>query len=104
VGSLLSAVTVTYRDFKHVLPFMMQLWLFATPSIYFQAKGAFVGRGRTMMLLNPAYGLVTNFRAALLGGAFDPLALASAGVISLGLLLVGCLYFRRAERFFPDII
>jgi lipopolysaccharide transport system permease protein len=104
VGTLLSSLTVAYRDFRHVLPFLMQIWMFATPSVYLQAQGALGPRAQRVMLFNPAHGLITNFRVAVLGGTFDLGALMSATIISFALLLIGCLYFRRVERTFVDVI
>jgi homopolymeric O-antigen transport system permease protein len=104
VGTLLSALTVAYRDFRYVVPFMIQLWMFATPTIYLQADAAVGPRGRLLLPLNPAYGLIANFRSAMLGEAFDYYALAVSGAVSLIMLLGGCLYFRRVERGFADII
>jgi lipopolysaccharide transport system permease protein len=104
VGNLLSALTVAYRDFNNALPFMTQLWMFATPGIYLQAQNVFSARVRSLVRLNPVQGLVVNFRAAVLGGSFDLPSLTTAAVISLGLLLIGCLCFRRMERTFADII
>jgi lipopolysaccharide transport system permease protein len=103
-GTLLAALTVAYRDFRHAVPFMIQLWMFATPSIYMQADGVVGPRGQALLPLNPAYGLIVNFRAATLGGPFDYYALAVSGMVSLTCLLAGCLYFRRVERSFADII
>ena len=57
-----------------------------------------------MLRLNPVHGLIVNFRAAVLDQPFEPVALGTALAISLGLLLFGCLYFRRVERQFADII
>jgi lipopolysaccharide transport system permease protein len=54
--------------------------------------------------LNPAYGLIANFRQAVLGGPLDWYALAVSGAVSVGLLFVGCFYFRRVERSFADVI
>lgn len=62
VGVLLSALTVAYRDFRHVVPFMVQFWMFATPCIYLQQEGAVGPRGQLLLPLNPAYGLIINFR------------------------------------------
>jgi lipopolysaccharide transport system permease protein len=104
VGTLLSALTVAYRDFRYVVPFMVQLWMFATPAIYMQADDVVGERWRPLLPLNPAYGLIVNFRAAMLGSDFDWYALAVSGAVSVALLLVGCLYFRRVERSFADII
>jgi lipopolysaccharide transport system permease protein len=104
VGTLLAALTVAYRDFRYVLTFLVQLWMFATPSIYLNAGEVVGPRGQALLPLNPAYGLILNFRQAVLGGPLDLYALAVSSAVSLGLLLVGCLYFRRVERSFADII
>lgn len=104
VGVLLSALTVAYRDFRHVVPFMVQFWMFATPCIYLQQEGAVGPRGRLLLPLNPAYGLISNFRATVLGGPFDLYSLAVSTAVSLAVLLIGCLYFRRVENRFADII
>jgi lipopolysaccharide transport system permease protein len=104
VGIFLSALTVAYRDFRFVVPFMVQLWMFATPIIYLQAETVVGPRARALLPLNPAYGLIANFRAAVLGTDFDLYALAISCTVGLGLLLVGCLYFRRVEKSFADII
>jgi lipopolysaccharide transport system permease protein len=104
VGTLLSALTVAYRDFRHVVPFMVQLWMFATPSIYMQAGSDTDSRLGYFLPLNPAYGLIANFRQAMLGGEIEVYSLAVSGAVSVLILLVGCLYFRRVERDFADII
>jgi lipopolysaccharide transport system permease protein len=104
VGTLLSALTVAYRDFRHVVPFMVQLWMFATPSIYMQASSDTGTRLGYFLPLNPAYGLIANFRQAMLGGAIESYSLAVSGAVSAILLVLGCLYFRRVERDFADIV
>jgi lipopolysaccharide transport system permease protein len=103
VGILLSALTVAYRDFRHVVPFMVQIWMFATPTIYLQTQ-TLGPRSRTWLPLNPAYGLIGNFRQALLGGDLDFYSLAVSSAVSVAFLIVGCIYFRRVERSFADII
>jgi lipopolysaccharide transport system permease protein len=104
VGTLLSALTVAYRDFRYVVPFLVQLWMFATPAVYMQAGAMFGPNAALLLPLNPAHGLIANFRAAALGGDFDLYSLAVSSGVSLGLLALGCLYFRRVERSFADII
>jgi lipopolysaccharide transport system permease protein len=104
VGTLLAALTVAYRDFRYVVPFGVQLWMFATPCIYLDAAEAVGPRGQLVLPLNPAYGLILNFRQSVLGGPLDLYALTVSAAVSVGLLLVGCLYFRRVERGFADII
>jgi lipopolysaccharide transport system permease protein len=100
IGTLLAALNVAYRDFKHVVPFLTQLWMFATPTVYLQPESS----SRMILYLNPMAALIAAFRAAVLGGPvpWGPLAGASAFVAVA--LVIGCLYFRRTERSFADII
>jgi lipopolysaccharide transport system permease protein len=103
IGTLLSALTVAYRDFRYVVPFAVQLGLFVTTSIY--RTGEHSPTVEYLMPLNPAYGLIANFRLAVLGGGpIDVYSLVVSLSVSIVLLLAGCLYFRRVERGFADII
>jgi lipopolysaccharide transport system permease protein len=104
VSTLLSALTVAYRDFRYVIPFGTQLWMFATPCIYLNADKVVGPRSQLLLPLNPAYGLILNFRQAVLGGSLDWYALTISAVVSVALFLLGCFYFRRVERGFADII
>ncbi|MFO0811531.1 MAG: ABC transporter permease [Gemmataceae bacterium] len=103
-GILLAGLTVAFRDFRHVVPFLLQFGMFATPCIYLNADDVVGPLGRTLLPLNPAYGLILNFRRSLLGGPFDWYALSVSAGVSLVLLVLGSLYFRRIERQFADII
>ena len=104
VGTLLSALTVAYRDFRYVVPFGVQLWMFATPTIYMPIHGIVGPMGQSLLPLNPAYGLIYNFRQTMLGGDLDWYSLLVSGAVSMGLLMLGCMYFRRVERSFADIV
>jgi lipopolysaccharide transport system permease protein len=104
VGALLSALTVSYRDFRHVVPFLVQFWMFATPCIYLQKEVGYSSPVRLLLSLNPAYGLIGNFRAALLGMPLDFPALAVSGLVSVSLLFFGCMGFRQMEGSFADVI
>jgi lipopolysaccharide transport system permease protein len=104
VGVFLSALTVAYRDFRHVVPFLVQFWMFATPSIYMQDNSGVGPVLRYLLPFNPAYGLIASFRQSLLGGAIDAYSLAVSGTVSVFVLALGCIYFRRVERVFADII
>jgi lipopolysaccharide transport system permease protein len=104
VGTLLSALTVTYRDLRYILPFAVQLWMFATPTIYLLADAVVSPRWQPLLPLNPAYGLIYNFRQAVLGGPFDWYAFAVSAGVGVALLVFGCMYFRRAEKGFADAI
>jgi lipopolysaccharide transport system permease protein len=103
VGTLLAALTVAYRDFRHAVPFMVQLWMWSTPSIYLPATKLGPVSG-WIMPLNPAYGLIENFRLAMLNEPLQWYSLGVSSAVSVVLLLAGCLYFRRVERSFADII
>ena len=97
-------LTVAYRDFRHVVPFLVQVWMFATACIYLEADAVVGPRWQAVLPLNPAYGLVSNFRQAVTGRPLDLYALGVSGAVSVALLVVGCVYFRRVERSFADII
>jgi lipopolysaccharide transport system permease protein len=104
-GILLAALTVAFRDFRHVVPFMLQFGLFATPAIFLQDRSALGPRTQALLpLLNPVQGVVVNFRATVLGGPLDWQAWACSAVWGLALLAAGSVYFRRVERRFADII
>lgn len=103
-GALFSALTVAYRDFRYVVPFTVQLWMFATPCVYLPLEAYSGTRWSTLLPLNPAFGLVLNFRAALTGRPFDWPALAISGAVAVAILVVGALYFRRVERSFADVV
>jgi lipopolysaccharide transport system permease protein len=104
VGTLLSALTVAYRDFRYAVPFLVQFWMFATPCIYMQTSVSPNPNLIRLLPLNPAYGLIANLRQAMLGGPIDAYSLTISTAVSALLLVVGCLYFRRVERDFADII
>ena len=103
VGVLLSALVVAQRDFKYLLSFGTQVWMFATPCIYL-APERLGPRGQSILPLNPAYGLITNFRSAILGTPFDWYAFTISGLVAVILLFIGLTYFRRVERSFADVI
>ena len=103
VGLWLSALNVQYRDVRYVVPFVTQLWLFATPIAY--PSSLLAEPWRTVYGLNPMAGVVEGFRWALLGTNGLPLSLVlmSSGTALL-LLVSGLFYFRRMERTFADTV
>lgn len=102
VGTFLSALTVAYRDFRYVVPFMAQFWMFATPVVY---PASLVPEGwRWLLYLNPMAGLIEGFRSAFLARPFDVPALAISLGVALVLFLGGVAYFEKVERRFADII
>jgi lipopolysaccharide transport system permease protein len=106
VGTLLAALTVAYRDVRFLMTFAVQLWMLATPTIYLPAD-QLGPRAQTVLPLNPAFGLIHAFRQVVLEGGLNEYGWYAFGVssgVSLVLLVGGCLYFRRVERNFADII
>jgi lipopolysaccharide transport system permease protein len=104
VGTMLAALNVSYRDFRYVIPFLLQLWMFATPSIYMQANAPRGGALGVALKLNPMTGLIEAFRASVLGGPIPWGALLMSSLCSAVLFVAGCLYFRKAEDKFADVI
>jgi lipopolysaccharide transport system permease protein len=105
VGTLLAALNVAYRDFRYVIPFLVQVWMFATPTVYMRPEDiGGGGLGELVLSLNPMTALVGAFRAACLGGPIDwgAVGLATLFVVAVG--AAGCLFFRRVEESFADII
>ncbi len=103
VGLWLSALSTQYRDMGHILPFLTQAWMFATPIIY---PSSLVPESlRVLYWLNPMVGVVDGFRWALLGTGSTPTAmLAMSAWITVTVLVSGLYYFRRMERTFADTV
>lgn len=102
VGLLIAALNVAYRDFRYVVPFMIQLWLFLTPVIY--PVSLVPPRWQWLLMLNPMTGLIGSYRAAVLGRPMPWEDLAAALVLGVVAFIVGALYFRATERTFADIV
>jgi lipopolysaccharide transport system permease protein len=99
----LSALNVRYRDIQHVVPFLVQLWLFATPIAY--PSSLLPERWRTAYALNPMVAVVEGFRSALLGTGSAPWSVLAVSTLAATVLLVtGAFFFRRVERNFADLI
>jgi len=100
---ILAALNVRFRDVRHVIPFGLQLWMFATPIIY--PLSYLPKEAQRLAMFNPMTGIVENFRTALLGGTeLDWRALAASLAVSTGVFCIGALYFHRAEKQFADVV
>jgi lipopolysaccharide transport system permease protein len=101
VSLWLSATNVQFRDVRYLVPFLMQLWLFATPVAY--PSSLVPEPWRILYAMNPMVGVVEGFRWALLNTspAPGPMVLVSS-IVALVLLVSGTLYFRRMEDTFAD--
>jgi lipopolysaccharide transport system permease protein len=102
-GLWFTALTVRYRDFRYIVPFILQVGLFVSP-VFFST--GVVPRWRSLLDLNPMTGVIDAFRWCLLsdGQPFDLHGIACSIIISLLLTLSGLWYFRRMERTFADVI
>jgi lipopolysaccharide transport system permease protein len=103
VGLWLSAMNVQFRDVRYAVPFLVQIWLFATPIAY--PSSLLSEPWRTVYGLNPMVGVVEGFRWALLGTntAPGPMILVSS-LAALVILITGAHYFRRMEKTFADVV
>jgi len=103
VGMLLAAVNVRYRDVKYVLPFLIQIWLFATPIIY--PVTIVPARFRPILALNPCWGMIDGFRACLFPGrTVNPGLIAVSITVAVTMFVIGVFYFLKAEKDFADVI
>lgn len=107
VGTFLSALNVRYRDVRYALPFLVQLWLFASPVAYSSdlVRDRFGPFWQTVYGLNPMAGVAEGFRWALLGEESPPPGmLLASGLITIVILIGAITYFRKTERTFADVI
>lgn len=102
VGTLLSALTTAYRDFRYVVPFLLQTWMFASPVAY--PTSIVPESWRWLFYLNPMTGLIEGFRASFLGQPFNVPALVTSAVVIAAVFVLAIAYFERLERRFADII
>jgi lipopolysaccharide transport system permease protein len=102
-GLWLSALNVQFRDVRYAVPFLTQLWMFATPIAY---PSSLLSAPWTLLYaLNPMVGVVEGFRWALLGTATAPgLCVVASSLVALALLIGGALYFRKMEKRFADMV
>jgi len=134
VGTLLAALTVSYRDFRFLIPFLVQIWLFATPVVY-MSENVFLEKDsanstsrhattlkdesaanpqekltrsnevmRLLVEANPMTGVVGFFRAAILSGSLPWKQLRNSALSITLVTIAGLLYFRKMEAHFSDVI
>jgi lipopolysaccharide transport system permease protein len=102
VGTMLAALNVSYRDFRYLVPFGIQFWMFASPIVY--PSSMIPEKWQWLYHINPVAGIVDGFRSVFLGGPFDWIALSTSMLASIVIFLVGVMMFERAERRFADVI
>jgi lipopolysaccharide transport system permease protein len=103
VGTWLSALNVYFRDVGQLIPFFVQVWMYASPVVY--PASLIAPKLQWLYALNPMMGVIEGFRAALLGqsGPSGPLVFVSA-TASVVLFVTGVLFFKRMERSFADVV
>jgi homopolymeric O-antigen transport system permease protein len=102
LGTLFAALTVRYRDFRFVIPFLLQFWMYSTPVAY--SPELVPGRWQWLLHVNPMAGLVDASRSTFLGKPFDWLAIVFSAAGATLIFVVGIAYFKRVERRFADVI
>jgi lipopolysaccharide transport system permease protein len=102
-GTLLSALNVHFRDVGQMIPFLIQVWMYASPVVY--PASMFPEQWKWALALNPMVGVIEGLRFALLGrGSAPDAALAVSAGVSALLLAAGLLAFKRMERTFSDVV
>ena len=102
VGLWLSALNVQYRDFQYTVPFLVQVWLYASPVVY--STNLVPAQYQLLYGLNPMAGVIEGFRWALLGTAPPSGIIGLSVLVVLVLLVTGAFYFKKMEQYFADIV
>lgn len=102
LGLWLGGLTVKYRDVRHALPFVLQMWMFLTPIMY--PLSVVPERWRWLMYINPLTGVSEGIRASISGHAFNRPAIMVSWVVTLLILTFAIAAFRRLETSFADLI
>lgn len=103
IGLWLAALNVQYRDIQHMVPFIIQVWMYASPIVY-PIETIPAGIWRWLYGLNPMVGVIQGFRWAVLGGSPPDITMAISVAVVLILLVSGLYYFRRMEKTFADLV
>ncbi len=102
VGMWFAALNVKYRDIQHAIPFLIQVWMYASPVVY--SASSVPAKYRPLFGLNPMAGIIDAYRACALGRPIDWSILAASTLSTLVLTAIGAWQFRRMERHFADIV
>jgi lipopolysaccharide transport system permease protein len=102
LGTFVASLNLKYRDFKYLVPYLIQLLLFLTPVIYSisVAKEVWI---QELLSLNPMTGAIHLVRSSITGTAADPVLVAKSVIISVLLFLFGIFYFQKTEYYFADL-
>jgi lipopolysaccharide transport system permease protein len=102
VGCWLAAIYIQYRDVRHIVPFIVQIWMYISPVVY--PLSLVPERYRTLYALNPMAGIIQTFRVVLLRTGEIPWGtLGISTIVGMSLFLSGTLYYRKTEHLFADV-
>lgn len=102
-GIWLAGLNIKYRDFRYVIPFLTQLWMFGSPVVY--PASLVPEKWRYLYALNPLTGVIEAFRWSVLGTDVNPWpGLFVSAISSIIIFMTGIVYFKSTERFFADLI
>lgn len=102
IGLWLSALNVQYRDFQVIVPFLVQIWLFASPVVY--PSSIIPESLRTLYGINPLAGIIDGFRWVLLGTEISGMMIMVSTFIAILLGVSGYIYFTMTEQYFADVV
>jgi lipopolysaccharide transport system permease protein len=102
LGIMLAALTVFYRDVRHIVPFLTQILMFVTPVIY--PLSALPEKYHGLLALNPMFGITTAYRSAIFGEQWHWLIIAISSTSAIVSFVFAIFYFRRTERRFADFV
>lgn len=101
-GAWIAGLSGIYRDFRHIVPFLLSIWMFLTPVIY---PASLIGsRFEILLNLNPLTGIVSGFRSAVLNQPFQWNFLFVSLIVSMLIFILGTGYFHRAQNRFADLV
>ena len=104
LGLVIAALMITYRDFRFVVPYCLQVGFFVTPIVWWEEHvGIMMGGWKIALYLNPIAGPLTTFRNVMTGQSVDWLGWALSFSVGATIAVVGIAYFIRAETRFADI-
>ena len=102
LGLIMAAVTLLFRDLRFVVPFVMQMLMFASPILY--SPSALPPKVQLLISFNPVTGIISAYRWSILGMPMDWLGLGLSVVMTAVVLVLGLFLFRKTERYFADLL
>jgi lipopolysaccharide transport system permease protein len=102
LGALLAALNVKYRDFRYIIPFLIQMLLFLTPVIY-PVSIIKYGWAQRILSLNPMTGAIELLRSTVTHAPLHIQSVVIGGIVSIILFFIGLFYFRKTEYYFADL-